>query len=80
MLFIRKYKIIFFSLLALALASCKSYYTTLTIENARPAKEDLPVDIQSLTLMNRSMNNQFENYQEDSLQLYFYRQGFQLSK
>lgn len=26
------------------------------------------------------MNNQFENYQEDSLQLYFYRQGFQLSK
>lgn len=83
MLFIRKYqtyKIVFFCLIVLAFASCKSYYTTLTIENARPAKEDLPSDIQSLTLMNRSMNNQFENYQEDSLQLYFYRQGFQLSK
>jgi len=76
----RTSKIVFFCLIGLAFVSCKSYYTTLTIENAHPAKEELPSEIQSLTLMNRSMNNQFENYQEDSLQLYFYRQGFQLSK
>ncbi len=83
MLFISKhrtYKIVFFCLIGFAFVSCKSYYTTLTIENARPAKEDLPSEIQSLTLMNRCMSNQYENYQEDSLQLYFYRQGFQLSK
>jgi hypothetical protein len=29
--------------------------------------------------MNRSMNSQFRNYNEDSLQMYFYRKGFQLS-
>jgi len=62
------------------LLSCKSYFETLTIENSRPAKEELPADIQSITLMNRSMSDQFLNHQEDSLQMYFYRQGYQLSK
>ncbi|HZL11420.1 MAG TPA: DUF6340 family protein [Prolixibacteraceae bacterium] len=62
------------------LVSCKSYYAALTIENIQPAKEELPSDIQSLTLMNRSMNNQFLNHQVDSLQMYFYRNNYQLSK
>jgi len=73
-------KTILFLLSGIALVSCKSNFALLTIENARPASEELPDDIQSITLMNRSMNAQFENYQEDSLQLYFYRKGFQLSK
>jgi hypothetical protein len=60
--------------------SCKSNFVVLTIENSLPASEELPKDIQSLTLMNRSMNSQFENFQEDSLQIHFYRKGFQLSK
>jgi hypothetical protein len=82
MLFISKlntYKVVFICLIGLADVSCKSYYTTLTIENARPAKEELPADIQSITLMNRSMDNQFLRHREDSLQMYFYRNGYQLS-
>ncbi|HEY3371373.1 MAG TPA: DUF6340 family protein [Prolixibacteraceae bacterium] len=66
-------------MIAFTAVSCKSYYTALTIENPRPAKEELPKDIQSITLMNRSMNNQFLQHQQDSLQLYFYRNGYQLS-
>lgn len=62
------------------LFSCKSNFAILTIENAKPTIEELPSDIQSITLMNRSMNNQFSNYREDSLQRYFYRKGYQLSK
>jgi hypothetical protein len=64
----------------LAFASCKSNFAVLTIENSKAGAMDLPSDIQSITLMNRSMNSQFDNFQKDSLQLYFYRKGFQLSK
>lgn len=83
MLFVSKllsHKILLFCLIGLVAVSCKSYYTTLTIETPKPAKEELTSDIKSITLMNRSVNNQFLNYQEDSLQLYFYRNGYQLSK
>jgi len=73
------HKTIFFLLIGIALASCKSSYMTLTIENMQHAKEELSPDIQSITLMNRSMTSQFQNYREDSLQMYFYRKGFQLS-
>ena len=74
------FRIFFFLIIAISLASCKSNFATLTIQNAHPSKEELPSDIQSLTIMNRSMSSQFQNYQEDSLQLYFYRNGYQLSK
>jgi hypothetical protein len=74
------YRIIVFFICAMIAVSCKSNFAALTIENARLASEELPSDIQSLTLMNRSMTNQFENYREDSLQIYFYRKGYQLSK
>lgn len=60
--------------------SCKTSFVSLKIENYKPAPEELPTDIQSLTLMNRSMNNQFSNFNEDSLQNYFYRNNYQLSK
>lgn len=73
-------RIILFFIAATIAVSCKSNFAVLSIENARPANEELPSDIQSITLMNRSMTNQFENYREDSLQKYFYRKGYQLSK
>ena len=73
------YITILFFLTGIALTSCKSNYAIITIENMQHAKEELSPDIQSITLMNRSMNSQFRNYNEDSLQMYFYRKGFQLS-
>jgi len=73
-------KILFFFMTGILLVSCRSYYETLTIENVRPSSEELPSDIQSITLMNRSMNRQFMNHREDSLQNFFFRNGYQLSK
>ena len=81
-LFFRKiitYKTILFLLTGITFISCKSNYAILTIENIQHAKEELSPDIQSITLMNRSMSSQFQNHREDSLQIYFYRKGFQLS-
>jgi hypothetical protein len=72
-------KTFLFLLTGIMLVSCKSNYTLLTIENIQPAKEELSPDIQSITLMNRSMSSQFQNHREDSLQMYFYSKGFQLS-
>lgn len=63
----------------MAFVSCKSSYVFLNIENSKPAPNELPDDIQSITILNRSMNNQFLNHNEDSLQIYFYRKGYQLS-
>ena len=76
----KKFPIALIILLGIIIGSCKVSYIPLTIENSTPAKEELPQDIQSITLMNRSMSNEFENYQEDSLQYYYYRKGYQLSK
>jgi len=74
------FKVLLFFMIGFLLFSCKSYYIPLTIENANPTPDELPKDIQSLTLMNRSMDKQFRNYHEDSLQNFFYRNGYQLSK
>lgn len=68
-----------FCLIGIALSSCKSFYSVINIETPVPAKEALPDDIQSLTLMNRSINNQFMEHQEDTLENYFYRHNYQLS-
>ncbi|HLN74027.1 MAG TPA: DUF6340 family protein [Prolixibacteraceae bacterium] len=67
------------SLMVFTIVSCKSYYSALTIETPVPSKEELPDDIQSLTLMNRSINNQYTDLQEDSLQNYFYSHDYQLA-
>lgn len=77
---IRYIKIASVFVMATTFLSCKSNYAFLSIENMQHAPEELPQDIQSLTLMNRSMSNQFQKFNEDSLQMYFYRKGFQLSK
>lgn len=74
------FKVLLFFMIGFMLVSCKSVYIPLTIENANPTKDELPKDIQSLTIMNRSMDSQFRNYREDSLQNFFYRNGYQLSK
>lgn len=76
---LKKYNIFLYWLIVLTAVSCKSHYIALTIETPRPAKGELPSDIQSITLMDRSLNNQFLMHREDSLQLYFYRNGYELS-
>jgi len=73
------FKIVLFCLIGFVAVSCKSYYSALTIETPGPAKEELPADIRSITLMNRSMNDQFVGHNEDTLQIYFYENGYQLS-
>lgn len=73
------FKIVLVCLIAFIVASCKSYFSAITIETPGPAKQELPQDIQSLTLMNRSMNKQFAAHHPDSLQVYFYNNGYQLS-
>lgn len=73
------FRIVLFCMAGFSLPSCKSYFSALTIEMPEPPKEELPVDIQSITLMNRSMNNQFVGHNEDTLQYYFYENSYQLS-
>lgn len=73
------FKIVSVCLIALVVVSCKSHFSVLTIETPGPAKLELPQSIQSLTLMNRSMNKQFATHHPDTLQLYFFDNGYQLS-
>lgn len=74
------FKLLILFILVWMAASCKSYYATLQIEVPIPAQQELPAEIQSLTLMNRSITSQFVDHNADSLQKYFYRNGFQLSE
>jgi hypothetical protein len=64
-------------ILAVTLNSCLTV-NYLQVQIAEPGKEDLPPDIQSLTLVNRAVDGRFENISEDSLQLVFYRNQFNL--
>ncbi len=59
--------------------ACTSSYKVLTIEAAFPSPDLLPDEITSLTLMNRAVNDEFLNFNKDSLQRYFYTEGFNLS-
>lgn len=62
--------------LTVAMLSCSAPYQNLTIETARPSQALLPAGINSLTLMNRSISDEFRNFNKDSLQSYFYARGF----
>lgn len=65
-------------LLALIIAisvSCVST-KTLTIEIPERSKNELPNSIQSLTLVNRTVDDSFSNLNTDSLQKIFYLQNF----
>ena len=63
----------------LLLASCASSYKTVYVEVAKPSPYLLTNDVVSLTLMNRSMTDEFNNFETDSLQNYFYKRGFDVS-
>ncbi|MFV0378731.1 MAG: DUF6340 family protein [Mangrovibacterium sp.] len=66
-------------ILMLLLASCSQPYRLLTIETSRPSTHLLPTDIQSLTLVNRGITGEFQNFNKDSLQQYFYDKGFKVN-
>lgn len=48
-----------------------------TVEVPQSPKFKISDSIQSFTIMNRSMTSEFENFNEDSLQLSFYRKNFE---
>ena len=75
---LRNFSYLFLLMVAAIAMSC-SQYRSITIENQRPAKVQIPDEIQSLTLMNRSLTPEFSNFDEDSLQRYFYRKEFQVN-
>ncbi len=62
--------------LMLLISSCSSSYQTLLIETPHPSSNILPSEIRSLTLMNRSLTNEFMDYDTDSLQQFFFTRGF----
>jgi hypothetical protein len=62
--------------LIIAFTSCTSSYKSLVIETAKPATHMLPEDIHSLTLVNRSITDDFRNFNKDSLQQFFFNRGF----
>jgi tetratricopeptide (TPR) repeat protein len=59
--------------------SCTTSYHTVTIETAKPSQAILPENINSLTLMNRSISEEFRDFNRDSLQRYFYSRGFNVN-
>ena len=64
--------IIFWIVLSTSCIPTKS----LTIEIPRQSKKELPSNIQSLTLVNRTVDDTFTNLKADSLQRIFYKQNF----
>lgn len=66
-------------LIALLFAAC-SKYRVINIESQLPPNIKVPEDIQSLTLMNRSMSEEFTNIDADTLQKYFYKNAFSVRK
>ncbi|MBN1820510.1 MAG: hypothetical protein JW833_07330 [Prolixibacteraceae bacterium] len=68
---------IFYLLLSVLLSSCSSVYY-LQVQTGTPGKEDLSPEIQSLTLINRTVDSNYYNYAEDTLQQLFYRKQFKL--
>lgn len=65
---------LFFALLTFSCISTK----TLTIEIPKPAAKNLPENIQSLIIVNRTVDEKYQNYNIDSLQDIFYRNQFEL--
>ncbi len=69
-----------YSLVALFAGIFASCVTTqsLTIEIPEKASKELPATIQSLTLVNRTVDNNYQNLESDSLQKVFYQKNFDL--
>ncbi len=51
---------------------------TIIIEIPKPAEKELPEHIQSLALVNRTVDNQYSDWNTDSLQKIFYTQNFRV--
>ena len=65
---------LFFALIVFSCAPTK----TLSIEIPKPAAKNLPENIQSLTIVNRTVDEKYNNHNTDSLQNTFYRSQFNL--
>jgi len=66
-----------FFLLLLGLISCKTY-ENIDIQLLYPSPVEIPDNIQSLTIMNRSLTPGFSNKNPDTLQVEFYQLGFEV--
>ena len=66
--------------LSFLIVSCSSISQYITIEVPKPVKSMLPNSIKSLTLMNRSVSDSFQKFDEDTLQKYFYLHEYNLEK
>jgi hypothetical protein len=66
-----------FLLVSLIWVACRPI-SYLTVELSDPPKEELPADIQSLTLVNRAVDQRFTDVQTDTLQLQFLKSQFQV--
>lgn len=62
----------------LAMLTGCSRLTYIPIEVAQPPKQELPADIQSLTLINRATDSRFSNHRGDSLQQAYFQKQFRL--
>jgi len=65
---------LFFALIIFSCATTK----TLIIEIPKPAANNLPENIQSLSIVNRTVDEKYNDYNIDSLQNIFYRSQFKL--
>jgi len=74
--FIIRYRLLFF--LALALLSSCSSVQHITIELPQKAEKELPQNIQSLLLVNRTVDSTYTNLSTDSLQNIFFAKKFDL--
>lgn len=72
-------KLFIFVLAVLWLSSCTTTYKMVYVEMANPSEDMLPDSVVSLTLMNRSITSEFQNYPADSLQRYFYDSSFKVN-
>ena len=64
-------------LLLVGLVSCKTY-EKIDIQLLYPSQIEIPNHIQSFTIMNRSLTPEFSNKNPDSLQVEFYKLGFEV--
>ncbi len=62
-------------ILLIFLGSCSSY-KTVTIELPKKAKNELPAEIQSLLLINRTVDDSYTDVPSDTLQQQFFDKGF----
>lgn len=69
-------KIVVLVLFILLAGHAQAQLKKFTVEIPEPAKFKISDSIQSFTIMNRSLTNEFENFNEDSLQVSFYRKNF----